>query len=402
MLKKTLLLVSFLIFVLSNFTYANNWTQVNTDGFGGAVRNEDAYLIVYKNMLYVAVDNRGGATQIWRTAAVGGPPFTDLTQVNTDGFGDGNNGSAELAVYNNFLYLAVSNEVTGCEVWRTAAVGGPPFTDWTQVNADGFGGGNNNSAVELAVYNNSLYAVTSDEFGVTGCEVWRTAAVGGPPFTDWTKVNTDGFGDGNNHGGTPGVYNNFLYVVTDDNEITGCEVWRTAGVGGPPFTDWEQVNTDGFGDGNNEGGVLGVYNNFLYVVTRANVVEVWRTAAVGGPPFTDWEQVNTDSFGDAGNDHGEAPVVYNNCLYIATENYAGAEIWRTAAVGGPPFSDWTQINTNGFGDINNYSAGLAVYNNVLYSATSNEVTGCELWEYREYPTPALKAMPWIPLLLLDD
>ena len=34
MLKKTFLLVSFLIFVLSNFTYANNWTQVNTDGFG--------------------------------------------------------------------------------------------------------------------------------------------------------------------------------------------------------------------------------------------------------------------------------------------------------------------------------------------------------------------------------
>jgi len=75
----------------------------NTDVFGGAVRNEDAYLIVYKNMLYVAVDNIGGATQIWRTAAVGGSPFTDWTQINTNGFADINNYCADLAVYNNVL-----------------------------------------------------------------------------------------------------------------------------------------------------------------------------------------------------------------------------------------------------------------------------------------------------------
>jgi len=297
MVKRALLLTLFIIFASFNFVYAQSWTQVNTDGFGGDVRNEEARLIVYKNMLYVSIDNWGGANQIWRTSAVGGPPFTDWEQVNTDGFGDGkNNSEANFAVYNNFLYVTVYNEVTGCEVWRTAGVGGPPFTDWEQVN-------------------------------------------------------TDGFGDGNNVGGIIGVYNNFLYVVTD-KEVTGCEVWRTAGVGGPPFSDWEQVNTDGFGD--------------------------------------------------TGNKWVKNPVVYNNCLYIAVENSAGAEIWRTAGVGGPPFTDWKQVNTNGFGDINNYVASLAVYNKVLYSATSNEVTGCEVWEYREYPTPAFKAMPWVPLLLLDD
>ena len=403
MVKRALLFTLFIIFASFNFVYAQSWTQVNTDGFGGDVRNEEARLIVYKNMLYVSIDNWGGANQIWRTSAVGGPPFTDWEQVNTDGFGDGkNNSEANFAVYNNFLYVTVYNEVTGCEVWRTAGVGGPPFTDWEQVNTDGFGDGNNVGGI-IGVYNNFLYVVTDKE--VTGCEVWRTAGVGGPPFSDWEQVNTDGFGDGNNTGGIIGVYNNFLYVVIDDNEVTGCEVWRTAAVGGPPFTDWEQVNTDGFGDGNNTGGIIGVYNNFLYVVANNNEVtgcEVWRTAGVGGPPFSDWEQVNTDGFGDTGNKWVKNPVVYNNCLYIAVENSAGAEIWRTAGVGGPPFTDWKQVNTNGFGDINNYVASLAVYNKVLYSATSNEVTGCEVWEYREYPTPAFKAMPWVPLLLLDD
>jgi hypothetical protein len=380
----------FLAFCCITNAYAQNWIQVNTDGFGGAVRNEDAPLIEYKNMLYVAVDNLGSEIQIWRTAAVGGPPFTDWEQVNTDIFGDGDNIFAELAVYNNFLYLLVSNEVTGCEVWRTAAVGGPPFTDWTQVNADGFGDADNGGG-NLGVYNNFLYVVTDKDEDVGakgGCEVWRTAAVGGPPFTDWTQVNTDGFGDENNASGNLGVYSNFLYVVTGDNEVTGAEVWRTAAVGGPPFTDWEQVNTDGFEDGNNHGGAIGVYNNFLYVVTTGNEItgaEVWRTAAVGGPPFTDWEQVNTDGFGDAGNTWATEPVVYSNRLYISVENSSGAEVWRTAAVGGPPFTDWTQINTDGFGDINNYAAGLVVYNNALYSATSNEITGCEVWEHGSWP-----------------
>ena len=79
-------------------TYAQNWTQVNTDGFGGAVTNENAPLIEYKNMLYVAVDNIGGATQIWRTAAVGGPPFTEWAEDTADRHGEGNTASAHLAV----------------------------------------------------------------------------------------------------------------------------------------------------------------------------------------------------------------------------------------------------------------------------------------------------------------
>ena len=49
-------------------------------------------------------------TVIWRTAAVGGPPFTDWTQANTDGFGEGSSHTAYIMiVYNGFLYTSASN-----------------------------------------------------------------------------------------------------------------------------------------------------------------------------------------------------------------------------------------------------------------------------------------------------
>ena len=70
---------------------------------------------------------------------------------------------------------------------------------------------------------------------------------GGPPFDDWVQVNTDGFGDPNNTeiGGKVIEYDGYLYAGTSNN-ATGGEVWRTAEVGPSPFSDWEQVNTDGF------------------------------------------------------------------------------------------------------------------------------------------------------------
>ncbi len=54
--------------------------------------------------------------------------------------------------FNGYLYVGTSNETTGAEIWRTASVGGPPFTDWTQVNFNGFGDSNNMGGPPLIVY----------------------------------------------------------------------------------------------------------------------------------------------------------------------------------------------------------------------------------------------------------
>ena len=65
----------------------------------------------------------------------------------------------------------------------------------------------------------------------------------------WVQVNTSGFGDGNNQDIWAGlaVFGDYLYVGTE-NGTTGAEIWRSAN-----GADWSQVNADGFGDPNNSG-----------------------------------------------------------------------------------------------------------------------------------------------------
>ncbi len=101
-----------------------------------------------------------------------------LSKINSGRFRDTNNtnGSAFSAVFNDCLYVGTSNSVTGCEIWRYDGL------TWTQVNIDGFGDPNNTGTYVMAVYNGSLYIGTEngdDESTLTGCEVWKTSAVGG-------------------------------------------------------------------------------------------------------------------------------------------------------------------------------------------------------------------------------
>jgi hypothetical protein len=383
MIKKSLVLFSFVIITSLNFSYAQTWNQVNNDGFGNQSMEDARCMVEYKDKLYVgtATEVSGQKCGIWQYNG------STWVQVNTDGFGNESNiGILSLIVYDNFLYAGVENEVDGCEIWRTAAVGGPPFTDWQQVNSNGFGDDYNDLIGSMVVFNGHLYVGTLNED--TGCEIWRTAAAGGPPFTDWEQVNSNGFGDSNNGEAEDLIlYNNKLYVGTD-NRTTGCEIWRTAAAGGPPFTDWQQVNSNGFGDSNNgEAESFAIYNSYLYVGVgnHSTGCGVWRTAAAGGPPFTDWQQVNSNGFGDSNNEETYGIMIFNGHLYVGTENpMTGGEIWRTAAAGGPPFTDWEQNNDNGFGDINNNGTILGVvYNNYLYAGTSNYETGCEVWNYSD-------------------
>ena len=239
-----------------------------------------------------------------------------------------------MAVYDNFLYVGTENRITGCEVWEYNG------SIWSQVNTNGFGNSNNVEAISMEVYNNGLYVGIHND-GPTGCELWEYNG------TTWTQICTDGFGDVNNEE-TIGmvVYNNFLYVGTT-NETTGCEVWQYNG------TSCTKVNTDGFGDFHNDGGPgLTVYNNLLYAGTwnETTGCEVWK--------------------------------------------YDGATSWTRVDPGAPG------PGNGGFGDVNNKAAWAhTVYNDRLYVGTDN-ITGCEVWEYSA--TPNSKAMPWIPLLLLDD
>ena len=339
--------------------YDGSWAQANTNGFGDAGNQRASSMAVYDSNLYVGTYNSSTGCEVWEYNG------STWLQVNVDGFATNNNQTvSSMASYDSKLYAGTYSSI-GCGVWEYAS-------PWTKVNADGFGDLNNREASSTAVHNSKLYVGTYN--WSTGCEVWEYD--GG----SWTQVNTDGFGTPNNRkASSMAVYGSNLYVVTE-NSNTGCEVLRYDDPG------WTQVNADGFGDSNNrEATSATVYNSKLYVGTYnwSTGCEVWTTAGVGGPPYTDWTQVNADGFGDSSNEKALSMVAYGSKFYVGTYNWNGCQVWSTAGVGGPPYTDWAQDNTDGFGDPNNRGASsMAVYGSNLYTGTSyNDSTGCEVWSY---------------------
>src|SRR3990170_960991 len=91
-----------------------------------------------------------------------------------------------------------------------------------------------------------------------------------------------------------------------------------------------------------------------------------------------WTQVNTDGFGEVNNQSVGAMAIYNSKLYAGTSNNLGAEVWEYDGV------DWTKVNTDGFGNSEiNSIYSLTVHDGKLYAGTDEEedVSGTEVWEY---------------------
>jgi hypothetical protein len=95
------------------------------------------------------------------------------------------------------------------------------------------------------------------------------------------------------------------------------------------------------------------YKGNLYVGTLNEIIgtEVWEYDGIT------WTQVNTDGFGDVHNEKSSSMTVYNGELYVGTENWkwggTGAEVWETVcqtqeAVKGNPIYGKTQkpVDTN--------------------------------------------------------
>jgi hypothetical protein len=292
-----------------------DWSQVNLDGFGTVSNTHATVGEAFNGYLYVGTHNPALGAEIWRCSTCNG---TDWTRVISGGLGDSNSKKVELiVVFSNTLYATANNFSTGVEVWRSST--GDPGS-WTQCNTDGFGDGNNNGLYATAVFGNYLYVATA-QWGSThtGVEVWRCATCDG---TDWSQVNADGFGDPENR--SPGIepFGGYLYV-SSLNFGAGAQVWRCATCDG---TDWEQVVSDGFGDGANVAAhfMLG-FDGYLYVCTDNNDTgtKVWRTAN-----GTSWSQMNVDGFGDSNNRAMWSGAIFNDRLFLGTPNSAnGGEVW---------------------------------------------------------------------------
>jgi hypothetical protein len=164
-----------------------------------------------------------------------------------------------------------------------------------------------------------------------------------------------------------------------DNPATGAEVWRSS-TGDPG--SWTQCNADGFGDVKNSHlFALAAFDGYLYAVTAQwaawhtdthTGVEVWRTS-----DGTTWNQVNTDGFGDRDN-FGWLAKASRGYLYVSCSNpNTGAQIWRCATCDG---TDWTRVVGDGFGDSNNRAASMHGFHGRLYAFTWNNSTGAEVWQ----------------------
>ena len=280
---------------------------------------------------------------------------------------------------NNRLYAGTEND-NGCRVYRYD--GG---SNWTQVNTDGFGNSNNTRATSMISYNGNLYVGTRNTS--TGCEVWRYDG------SNWTSYMLFGYLDRNNVDvSAMAEYSGVLYAGTENDSASGgsgCQVLAFSGV----RLIWAQINTSGFGFTNNRRvSSMTAFNGSLVAGTEntGTGCQLWQYNGSA------WGAAETNGFGDVNNSAATAMIQYDhglgNRLYVGTHNnpngpgVRGCQLWEV-------FGSWSSLSINmistaGFGDgSNNSISSMAVFNDSgdkLFMGTASDWSGsngCQIWTY---------------------
>jgi len=362
-----------------HFDGGNHWSQVNSDGFGDGNNTRASSMAVYNGNLYVGTRNTSNGCQVW---SYDGSSWT--RRIIIGGFITANNVDASaMAVYGTSLYVGTENDPAsggnGCQVWRN--IGG---SLWAQANISGFGNVNNTRVSSLFWYSGQGRLIAGTQNTAAGCSIESYDGTG----TNWTAMATDGISSSANYAATSLFACDLgsgtkLYAGTSNNG--GCEVHSYTGALNPPHAWDAPIVTGGFGDGSNQTlACMTLYNdsgNKLFMGTQKG----W-----GGCQVWTWDgstttHVGSDGFGDPLNTGAMAVTTLYGNLYFGTLNNpsngpadrgTGAEVWQYNS-GGP----WQQINLNGFTESNNYMvSSMATLNNQVFAGTAS-ATGCEVWRY---------------------
>jgi len=283
-----------------------------------------------------------------------------------------------MVAFNGWLYAGTwtwdfdANSSPGGQLWRSNN-----GTAWSEVPPSGIDA-NDAEIFKLVVFKNMLYASTWAGNEIEGAEIWRSAS--GAAGT-WNKVVDDGFGNPLNAGVLDMVeYNNVLYAATYNNS-EGGSVYRSAN-----GTSWTPVATGGFGDpGNLYLPSMAVFDGKLYVGTFYSPEgdntggELWSCTLCDG---SDWSEVTAaKGFGDPNNRAIMALFVYNQQLFAATTNsVSGMEVWRS--IDG---QNWQPANEKGFGTSDNrypyWNNAQTIFKGALYLGSVSNGLGGKVWIY---------------------
>jgi hypothetical protein len=329
-----------------------SWKQVNEDGFGDPANGQVPALAVMNDYIYAGVqhwDGLNSSSEIWRTSTGEDWEMVDARIASATG---------AMGTFKNSIYAGSWDGY----VWSSA-----DGTTWTEgirlVSGEGQG------IAHFAEYADALYVGT----WMAGVQIWRTTN-----GTDWEPFVPDGLGDENNIGAIASApFDGQLYWGVM-NFTTGAQLWRTDGI------TMTAVITDGFGTPLNYViSSLAEFDSMLYAGVINNPdsqeVQVWRS-----PNGEDWDQV-VNGFEVPRLNAINSLEVFDGKLYLVVQNdLTGVEVWRTSNG-----TDWEQVGFSGFGDANNllsyWDNATITFKNNLYIATTNFVTGGEVWQMTAEP-----------------
>ncbi|MBU1662751.1 MAG: IPT/TIG domain-containing protein [Chloroflexi bacterium] len=346
---------------LESLYAAPGWQLRNQSGFGN-FQNRIYALEIFNGQLYAATTNYAdGGARVWRL--IQGNNWTPASEVGMSPiYSQTNPAIYDLVTFDGQLYAAVGLGANEGQIWRTAN-----GSDWNKVTGSEFGGDPHRNVTVMTVFSHTLYAAANG----LDVEIWRSST---GDSGSWVRVAQDGFGNPNNSWVTgAAVLNDALYVSVS-NSVEGITIWRTAN-----GTDWTQVNTSGFGDAANAyAGGMATLGGYLYVGTRNDTTggQVWRFDGAN------WSQVVADGFGNVNNIRIDSLYTVQNGLFAVTRNATtGLQVWRT-----DNGVDWTALNLNGLGNVNNVGAALwanssAVFGNSYFVSVQNDISGGEVWQY---------------------
>lgn len=278
-------------------------------------------------------------------------PAWQLRLIDDTGFDDPDNvGVGRITAYGDFAYLGTWNNESGARMYRSR-----DGESWESMGTGPFTGNKNDFVVvSIAGFRDNLYVGTWNQ--IDGAAMYRTRpGTANAADIAWERVTVDGFGNPRNTGFTHmREFKGYLYAGCFNYE-EGSEVFRSET--GEPGS-WEMVIPKGWNtEGNTDSTVMLIHDGYLYIGTesaRSKKVrgpQLWRTDGNLAPPYDQWQQVNTDGFGNPSNHNICGLGELDGKIYAGTWNETeGLEVWRATPTESVPFADWEKVNRNGFGN----------------------------------------------------